>query len=232
MAGILPEGWLRLGCALLEERGIDESNYRNRTVKERLMEAMAVPNILALVEHARKLEPGGALERLGLHRGTPNRWLKNETQPHAREFFGLLLVGLRKELSEVRLPGNRQVIWEAVSRTLAIIREKECERDRRHPTREEFVCVWWSMRHPSANELTPDQSEPDLARIKEMFADVVHQTQKAVPGGVIRTTELARRALMEWALPYTLFRIGLLSDWEFLDEAAMGTVPRPASQRQ
>jgi hypothetical protein len=226
----LPEAWTRLGCALLNERGIDEENYRKKTVKERLMDAMAVPNIEALIEHARTHEAGGALKRIGLHPGTPNRWLKHETQPHAREFFGLLLVGLRKEMSEVRLPRNREVIWEAVSRTLAVIRVKECERDRRRPSHKEFSCVWWLMRHPSANEMVPDRSGPDQSRIEEMLADIACKTQKTVPGESVRAEEFVRQAIMEWAIPYTLFRIGLLNDWEFLDEAALGTVLRPDGQ--
>ena len=124
------------------------------------------------------------VERLGLHRGTPNRWLRNEVQPHARLFFGLLTLGLRKEIAEVNLPRNREVLWQAISRTIAIIREKECGRGYRCPIPEEWACVWWLMRHPWADELTPGSSRAaDPSRVREVIDAIACETRKRFPGG-------------------------------------------------
>jgi len=203
--------WIRHGIEHLAERGIEDSKYRNKVIKERLMDSMAVPYILALIEHAGA--DADAVARLGWHRGTPNRWLKNETQPHAREFFGLLLVGLRKEISEVPLPTSRKAIGETVGRTLAIIREKECDEERRQPTWEELMCVRWFHRHPHSNTSLGNVFQITAGDVIE---DVARKLSHRFPLGAW-TYAAVGQAADEWALPYVLFRIGLLDGWEFLD---------------
>src|SRR4051794_9877990 len=83
----IPSRWAELGRAVLLARGIDQDHYRNKLVKERLMDAMAVPHILDLLDGARSLDgmnEEAVVNRLVLHRATPNRWLNDEVQPHAR----------------------------------------------------------------------------------------------------------------------------------------------------
>jgi hypothetical protein len=127
---VLSEEWIELGCAILDELDIDESDYSNKIIKERLLDAMSAPNILALINKAGSIggvDEGVVLERLGLDRGTPHRWFKNEVQPHPRMFFGLLVRGLYKELQEAvpYLPDNGQIRWESISRTMGIIQDRE-----------------------------------------------------------------------------------------------------------
>jgi hypothetical protein len=215
----LPGEWFDLGRKILQARGIEELHYQNKTIKERLLDSMAVPNILALVESARRSMGGTdgeeVVERLGLHRGTPNRWLKNESQPHARLFFGLLTLGLRKEIHEVNLPRNREVLWQAISRTIAIIREKECGRDRRCPSREEFAFVRLLMRHPHSDVLLGNRH---TSTEKDVLRDVLRVVRSQFSGEVVQSAEDAQRTAAEWLRPYLLFRIGLLHEWEFLDD--------------
>ena len=75
----------------------------------------APARVLALIENARVLgdvDTEEVLKRMGLDRGTPNRWLRGAVQPHPRMFFGLLgeadrtrlnlliLIRLRRNLTE------------------------------------------------------------------------------------------------------------------------------------
>jgi len=218
--GWLPDKWTEHGCEILRLRGIDEETYRHKTIKQRLMDAMAASNISALLHHAGCDEEEVA-KRLVLHPKTANRWLNNEVLPHARIFFGLLVVVLRKEIDEVRLPRNRVVAWEAISRTIAIIREKECGGDRKYLSREEFSCVRSMMRHPHADELSPGNDEPDPILVRDVVEGVADQTRMAFPGGMLRTHRLVKNAIDAWAEPYVLFRLGLLKSWEFLDDFAV-----------
>jgi hypothetical protein len=223
----IPEGWARHCRAILREREIDEDNYQNKLVKERLMDSMATPCILALIENAGALadvDPEEPLRRLALNRRTVNRWLNGEVQAHARTFFGLLIVGLRREIDDVTLPDSTTVIWEAVSRTVAIIREKELGRSRALPRREDFACVRELMQDPRADELLPPdpgEEERDRAAADALIGELQRLMIRRFPGGMIRSARDIVSAVGEWAEAYVLFRLGLLWDWEFLDEDAV-----------
>jgi hypothetical protein len=213
--------WLDVGLETLQDQGIKERHYQNKNTKERLLDAMAVPNILALIEHARSMEgtdEDEVVKRLGLDPCTPNRWWKNEVQVHPRTFFGLLVIGLREEIHKIHFPSNRDVILEAVSRTVAIIREKECGGDRRCPTREELACVKLLVTHPHSDVLLGHHrnvSEEDI------FKAVLRELRKRVPTRLIGSVADVRTAAAQWLRPYLLFRIGLLLEWGFLDGEAV-----------
>lgn len=219
----LPVEWLGLGLEVLKAAKTDEELFRNKMVKERLLDAMAAHNVDALVEHARKHAGIGddeVAKRLGLHRGTPIRWIKGRSQPHARLFFGVLVLGLRKEINEVSLPRRKEVIWEAVSRTLALIRERECGKDYRRPRQEEFACLRYLMRHPWGGELALGKEEANLSHVRKVLEDVGLEVNRLFPCGALGSLRAVKDTIDDWADAYALFRLGLPSDWEFLDEYA------------
>lgn len=213
----LPARWRAFGRSILEGRKIDLDLYQSKTVKERLLDALAAHNIIALAENARELSGVDDEEvwaRLALNRRTPNRWIKGEVLPHARMFFGTLVIGLRREIGEVSLPGNRVLIWRAVSTTVAIIREKELGRDRRPPAPAEFACVRCLMRQPDADLLAArrdDEAPPDPRRVDELISRVAWATG-------LKSAAAAVSIIREWAEPYVLFRLGLHWELGFLDE--------------
>lgn len=133
-------------------KGVDL--YRSRTIKERLMDAMAWPNTSALVKAAKgtgRMTLRDVAGRLCLDDRTLERWQKGVVQPHPRTFFGLLYVGLRKEVVDVAYPDSRDVLWDAVIATLRMNRAKELRQRTRRPRRDEFVLVRQLMRHPRAD---------------------------------------------------------------------------------
>jgi hypothetical protein len=176
------------------------------------MDSMAVSNIFALIEENR-----GVKTRLGLNRSTTNRWLTKKSQPHAREFFGLVVVGLREELSELTLPTLRTVMWDAVRRTLALIRQKDCQQGWRLPTWKEFASVREFHRHPKSNLLL-GASDPLL--VGDVITSVTRRLAQQFPREQVWENASVKQAIVEWALPYVLFRIGLLDKWTFLDDEA------------
>jgi hypothetical protein len=223
--GELPGRWAAHGRRILEARQIDPDHYQSKVVKERLLDAMAVPNVLALIENARELDDLDSVEvmrRLVLDRGTPNRWLRDAVQPHARMFFGLLVMGLRREIGDVSLPGNRTVIWESVTRTMAIIREKELGGPRKRPKRADIACVRSLMRHADADLLAPprDESSWEADQVTELLAEVADETRRSTRSGAVSAGDVLA-AVREWAVPYVLFRLGLFEEWRMLDEVAV-----------
>jgi hypothetical protein len=223
--GELPRRWAAHGSSILRSRGIDPDRYQSKVVKERLLDAMAVPNILALLEDPRNrgdLDAAEVVERLVLDRGTPNRWLRDAVQPHARMFFGLLVMGLRRESDDVVLPENKRIIWESVRRTLAIIREKELGGPRVPPKRAELACVGSLLRHPGADLLAPGGGDapPDPKDVDELLEDVARKTRDAIAPERFSAADTVR-AIRAWAEPYVLFRLGLLWEWRWIDDDAV-----------
>lgn len=216
----LPVEWLNLGLEILEKKNLAEERYRSTIIRDRLLDCMAHINIKTLLGSDTPDE--AMLNRMQWHRSTPNKWLNGQTVPNARMFFGILFVGLRKEITEVELPPKRIVIWEAVSHTLAIIRKRECgKKDYRCPSKREFFCVHHFMRHPWADELIPDRKNSNRSRITAVFRDICIRAQQSSPNLNIVNTRIVSQAITDWAEPYTLFCIGILNGWEFLDEHAV-----------
>lgn len=225
----VPLSWLAAAVRYLRSKGIKEATFRNRIMKERFMDALAVPNIIALIPHLPyttvsahpKLDPKAgaeALELLGFDRATVYRWIAYKTKPDPRVFFGLVLIGLQKEINEVSLPRRKDVISDGVLLTVGITRSKECGQEFRLPTREEFACLRSVMRHPSGDVFLGSR---DRAAEEAVLTDVALEVRKSFPLGKIRSSADVYKAIKEWRLPYTLFRVGILQEWEFLNDEAV-----------
>ena len=222
----LAEEWLRLGIDILNEKNIQELNYQNEIIKERLLQSMGLTYWKALTRQAEsdpfKLTIEDIGKKLGMHRATYNRWVTDDTYiPPLGTFIGTILLVLRQEIGEVAFPSNRAVIWQAVSRTIAMIRETECGKDRQAPSKEEFACLRRLMRDPRAGELIPENGDPDPLRVRDIIEDVSCDVRRMFPSGRLQTPRMVKLTIDEWAEPYVLFCIGLLPGWEFLDEIAV-----------
>jgi hypothetical protein len=224
----LPERWAELALHILEtQTEFTSDQYQNKIIKERLLDAMASPNIRALLEAGGRLEGLDSEEiadRLVLDRGTINRWLRGAVQPHARMFFGILVLGLRRGIGEVELPETKTIIWESVSTTMGTIRKKELGRDGKLPTREEFVLVQTLMRHPGADALVPALNAPanlDPIVYEGILPEILETSCEMMPSLRLMGVKAALSAILDWAEVYALFRTGLLWEWRSLDEDAV-----------
>src|SRR4051812_41238271 len=100
----LSEEWHHLGLEVLRVLGIEETNYQNEKVKDRLLQSVALCYWDALTRYARA-EKGLTVEdigkRLGVHRATVNRWMAEEHLSHPDKFFGAIVVVLREEMQQI-----------------------------------------------------------------------------------------------------------------------------------
>lgn len=212
----LDPAWERACIEILRgnRKGVDL--YRSRTIKERLMDAMAWPNTNALVKTAKgtgRMTLRDVAGRLCLDDRTLERWQKGVVQPHPRTFFGLLYVGLRKEVVDVAYPDSRDVLWDAVTATLRMNRAKELRQRTRRPRRDEFVLVRQLLRHPRADLFAPSTHAqavpPTGAEIERVLAQVIKEARGRADGPSLANPAAALSAIGDWALPYALFRFGL-----------------------
>ena len=218
----LPLPWANYGDGLLEARGTDRRDYQN-TIKERLLESIALCHWEAVSEHAKK--QGHSVEKigrqLGVHRTTVERWIRKEHTPHPDKFFGALVVVLKEEIHRVAFPQNRDAVWLAVRRTLGVIREKDCEEPApRKATldRNALRVVQHAVRHREGEALIPGQ-EGRTEDAHRVLGHVLRQMAGRQPHEVPSLAE-AINAFDAWVTPYVLFRVGLIRGWEALDELA------------
>lgn len=226
----LHHSWSEAGWQEFIKAGIDEGNYQNEVLRDRLLKSIAFVYWKALTEFAErdrlvsKRDASELIDQaigrfLGVHASTSGRWVKGETLPTADKLFGAVVLVLRKELGEISFPPNREVAWRAVSRTMSLIREAECGGDRREITREEFACVWLLGRHSNADALLGGKS---VAARDAVIDDIANELYRRFRNNQSR--RLVNAVAAEWVRPYLFFSLGLLPCWEFLDDDAVTTV--------
>lgn len=218
--------WAEEGFRLLDKLGKHPTNYSNKVMKDRVLESVTFAYWRALVTCAGRLTPsiceGDELveqalgRRLGVNRSTTSRWMSGKTAPDGDKVFGGLLFAVKKEIHEVGFPRNREVAWQAVSRTFAIICDEDLNRGRRPIGREEFACVWWLARHPTGGHYL---ESGDAAVQAEVHRSVFAEVRRYFPG--LTSSAYVPAAVREWLIPYLLFLVGLPPMWEALDDAAI-----------
>ena len=227
--------WDDEGIRCLNELRIDETCHRN-ALRKRLLGSITFTYWQSLKKHAEDPKQHATVPRkkdelieqaiarhLGLHEAQPGRWATGETFPAADKVLGALVLVLRKEIDEVGFPRNREVAWQATSRTIQFIREQDCGLDRREIGRQEFSCVRWFVRHPESDLFLGRER---YSSRKAIYRDVLDQLRRIARRTEddrerkIQTVADAERALDWWLIPCLLFRVGLLKSWEHLDDDA------------
>lgn len=214
----------------LAATGVNTTNYENKTLKDRILESIVVAYWKGLAKYAEdnglfRQHCEGVLSeevlgfRLGVNPGTISRWLNDKTPPGGDKVLGAVVIVLQKEITEIVFPKNREIAWQAVSRTLSLIREEDCHRNRRPITREEFACMWLLGRHPNADKVVVDQPR---AAASAIIDDVFRELKKQFPKMTSR--DFVAQTAGEWTMPYLYFAISLLPGWEFLDDGSVASV--------
>ncbi len=224
----LPPEWIGVAVEMLTSRRIGVDLYRARTVKERLMEGMAWPNITALIKFARQdsRSRGHIGDRLCLDPRTLERWAKKAVQPHPRSFFGLLYVGLRREIADdlITYPTSRAVIAEAVCSTLQIICKKDIGHPVRRPELDGLVLIRRFMRHRLAGRVARAISGGDGSTVKDEITSILVSLipkpagQKSDRFPEPAKAKAALATINDLAVAYALFRFGLPDEMGFLLE--------------
>lgn len=208
--GDLPFEWVQWAVRTLQRLGIDETNYRNEIVRDRVLEGITACFWRAVVNRAasRQLTYADIGNRLGVGRTTSYRWEKEGLIPHADKVLGAIVLALREEVEGIPFPRLNNVVWEAARHTMAEIRRKEGNGTiGPGPERDEWVATRWFVRHPLSPEFL--KGKPDKEALEGALSDTATYMLRRFPGSRLCLSGNLRAALKQWAKPYALFRIGL-----------------------
>lgn len=222
---MLATEWLTWGLEYLQSLGFEEDlHYRNKAFKPRLFGSIALVFWNALVRHAEThadLTIEDLAQRLDVAPSTLNRWINGKVQPSSEKFFVTMVLVLKQGIHEVDFPTQPAVIWIAVARTLELIRQEDCKREPRRISRAEFLAVRAVIGHPQSSRIVR------LVSGLGEESDVMAGDQGLLRDALSSHAQLAGwtesqvcEALAEWLRPYLLLRIGVLDQWEFLNEDA------------
>ncbi|QEG27845.1 hypothetical protein GobsT_26090 [Gemmata obscuriglobus] len=219
--------WINEGYRLLGDANINDCEYQNVIIRQRIFNSITNAYWRAVVRYAGTVEPPlqrdnelpeqALLRLLGQNSGTISRWLNGRTPPQADKVLGSLVIVLVKEIEDIDLPPIREIAWQAVSQTMNVIRQEDLGRGPRTLSRQEFACVRWLARHVQSRAYAEGHSRntqnPELEA--QVLTDVFHKVRLRFPEVA---AGLVPVAISEWLRPYLLFRVGLLGGWRSLEE--------------
>lgn len=217
--GIWPfPDWKEAGRREVIELGLLENRFL-REHKERMFACISFPFWEALLAHAKS---SGSLPREGMRPievalarqigrddSTGYRWLDGTNT--AENFFAALVVGIQAELPDVAFPDNVSVVWLALRRSLALVRQFVFGLDFRLITVEEYYCLWWLVRH---RQYKAYLAAKNFEVIESVHADVLQMVQKQFK---FVDAKIVSLAIDDWSRPYSVFLFGLPDRWESVE---------------
>jgi hypothetical protein len=221
----LPEVWERAVIEKLKQCNLNVGVYRARTIKERILDAMASPNLEVLVKAGMQQQCTGRAEFMSglcIDERTVQRSVGETVVPHPRSFFGVLYLLLRREVRDFTYPESRKAIEDAVYLSLRVIRTDMYGKTARRPRRDEFILVRQLLRHPRGDCFIKGLPERDIDTAKreldEILKEVVSAAKARTFGPSLASTSAALEAIRHWALPYGALRFGLPLEFGFILE--------------
>ena len=166
-------------------------------------------------------------DRLAMHRSTINRNLNHETLPKPSKFFGILVLGLRRNIHEVveeeGCPTNVVALSKAVRLTLSIIRQKECAKEFSELSSEWFSFVQEFIWYPGSEIFVQDPEVATTSTGTKIIAAVAQIVRAMHPQGHLPNTGLQDHVeiIRQWSIPYALFWIGAEPIMESIRDAGI-----------
>lgn len=215
--------------------------YAAKVVRPLLLESISLACWESLVGYAAAdrrfgsgvTRPEEVQDRIGRQLGVDGtnirRWREQVTLPDGDKVLGAVLVVLEDEIADVGFADRRTLVTRAARRAVGYIRERHWETPRgagtgtergkrvgRLPTAEELYAARVALRDERADDLVPvEAADPRAVREGQtgLYARVLDSVQGTFPGGRLRTAKALREAVGDWAMPYALFRVALVSGW-------------------
>lgn len=217
--------------------------YAANVVRPRLLEAVSTYSWESLLEHVRAQGVGGDASsdlgriqqdvgrRLGFHATTVKRW-KDGSPPGLDAFLGTVFCVLLDEVSELNLHERQVLVSLAVWDVIAFIKRCHWDRETPLPQRtlgqpvpagaersvhaERFSVTRAALTDAGADALLPlvIGGAPSEADITALATRVLRATRRRFPDGRIRSADALLTTLIEWSMPYALFRIGLVAGFD------------------
>lgn len=166
-------------------------------------------------------------DHLGLERTTVWRWKNKTTPPPADKFFAVVLLVLKRDLRDLDLGSQNEILFDSVRRQCEALAAEYDEPTDCELTRFVFKSLVRVMNVPAVDDLAPGR-EVSGARRKEALREVHSELTAAIgrdfdaraersPNFTGRPRAVKPSELDEWlagwGIPYTLFAMGCTRHW-------------------
>lgn len=213
--------------------------YAAKVIRPLLLESISLACWDSLVGYAAKdrrfgpevTQPEKVQDHIGRQLGVDGtniqRWQRQETLPDGDKVLGAALIVLEDEVADIGFDDRKTLLKQAVLRVVGYIRERHWDKEtedgarrgkrvERVPTVEELYVARTALRDERADDLVPPEDADSRAvreRQIELYGRVLDLVRGAFPGGQLRAAKALREAIDDWAVPYALLRIALVSGW-------------------
>jgi hypothetical protein len=212
------------------------ARFKGNTVKERLFDGLYVPHICALFGIAQEmgLDDQVVTDRLALDGATLNRWPvverfkqsewdKRPMPPAPRMFLGLLILGLRREITDRELSdqlvSNAAAVSNAMRRTMGAIRDRELGQGFAMPSRAEFTFIHRLIFDAESGPFASDPLRTMGTEVGRRVLRRVGEIVRGLHGEQQRAGMDPLRMIQAWSMPFMLLWLGLSAIWDYHDEA-------------
>lgn len=154
--------------------------------------------------------------KIGADETTIGRWERFVTVPDGDKVLGAVLIALELEIDDVEFADRKDLLCEAVLRTIGFIRDRAIHRRPKKkpdhlPTVEEVSAVREMIRHSNADLFFQTGSDRKLRA--GAIADVCDRLEGRFPGHAICCPRTLEQAFHDWGESYAIFRLSLVCGW-------------------
>jgi transcriptional regulator with XRE-family HTH domain len=217
----------------LRTHGVNVKEYPSKTFRFKFFMTISHvywERLIASTERQR-LDDIELADRLGLTQSTVSRWTSGTHPPAADKFFAVVLLVLKRELKDLDLGGQNDILFHAVQRQHERLAEDYYEPPSCALDRFVFKSVLRAMHVPAVNALVPEAAVDKATRekaLRAVAAGLNATLRKEYDADVGRSLNFAGRCrevlpseidewLACWGVPYTLFAMGCTRKWGIED---------------
>ncbi len=183
-------------------------------------------HLVAVTERDR-LDDIELADRLGHDKSTVSRWTSGKHPPAADKFFAVVLLVLKRDLKDLALGSQNDLLFDAIRRQFELLAEEYDEPPGCPLSRFVLKSLLRVMLVPAVNNLVPGATVTEQERksalrtataglnaaLKRDFEAEVARSQNFA--GTFRTVKPSELDgwLAGWGIPYTLFALGCTRNW-------------------
>lgn len=234
MTGLpIREFWKNEAERCLRERAVNVKDYASKTFRHKFF--VTVGHVywerLIAMTGRQRLDDIELADRLGLGASTVSRWTSGANPPAADKFFAVVLLVLKRELKDLELGSQNDLLFDSVRLQHERLAADYCEPPSCNLDRFVFKSLLRVMHIPAVNDLAPNAGTSKAAKkaalteavvglnreLRRDFNVEVERSQNFA--GIVRKVEPEEldEWLASWGVPYTLFAMGCTRTWGIED---------------
>ena len=217
----------------LRKHAVDVEKYPSKVFRFKFF--MTVGHIywerLIASTERQRLDDIELADRLGLSAATVSRWTSGVHPPAADKFFAVVLLVLKKDLKELELGSQNDLLFDSIQRQHEELAAEYCEPPSCTLDRFVFQSLLRIMHIPAVDDPAPN-AKVTKAQQKAALEQVVVGLNKAIQrnfdaevraspsfAGSVRKVrpQEVDEWLASWGVPYTLFAMGCTRTWGIED---------------